>query len=65
MKLGIDIGGTFTDLVLMDDTTGRLHFGKTLTTYPDPAVEIMNGDRRRCRVRLLKSRLFPWWNDET
>ncbi len=43
MKLGIDIGGTFTDLVLMDDTTGKLHFGKTLTTYPDPAVGIMNG----------------------
>ena len=45
MKLGIDIGGTFTDLVLMDDTTGKLHFGKTLTTYPDPAVGIMNGVR--------------------
>jgi N-methylhydantoinase A len=43
MKLGIDIGGTFTDLVLMDDTTGKLHFGKTLTTYPDPALGIMNG----------------------
>jgi N-methylhydantoinase A len=43
MKLGIDIGGTFTDLVLMDDTTGKLNFAKTLTTYPDPAVGIMNG----------------------
>ena len=29
MKLGIDIGGTFTDLVLMDDTTGKLNFAKT------------------------------------
>ncbi len=43
MKLGIDIGGTFTDLVLMDDTTGKLNFAKTLTTYPDPAVGIMTG----------------------
>jgi N-methylhydantoinase A len=43
MKLGIDIGGTFTDLVLMDDSTGKLNFAKTLTTYPDPAVGIMTG----------------------
>jgi N-methylhydantoinase A len=43
MKLGIDIGGTFTDLVLLDDTNGKLNFAKTLTTYPDPTVGIMNG----------------------
>ena len=43
MKLGIDIGGTFTDLVLLNETSGKLHFAKTLTTYPDPTVGIMNG----------------------
>lgn len=43
MKLGIDIGGTFTDLVLLDEATGRLCFGKTLTTYPDPVEGILNG----------------------
>jgi len=43
MKLGIDIGGTFTDLVLLDENNGQLHFGKTLTTYPDPTVGIING----------------------
>jgi N-methylhydantoinase A len=43
MKLGIDIGGTFTDLVLLDESTGRLCFGKTLTTYPDPVEGILNG----------------------
>jgi N-methylhydantoinase A len=46
MKLGIDIGGTFTDLVLIEPKTGKLSFGKTLTTYPDPAVGIMNGVRQ-------------------
>jgi N-methylhydantoinase A len=44
-KLGIDIGGTFTDLVLLDEATGQLHFGKTLTTYDDPANGILNGTR--------------------
>ncbi len=43
MKLGIDIGGTFTDLVLLDNTNGMLYFGKTLTTYPDPTLGILNG----------------------
>jgi N-methylhydantoinase A len=41
--LGIDIGGTFTDLVWLDGDTGMLHFGKTLTTYPDPTQGILNG----------------------
>ncbi|MEN0046962.1 MAG: hydantoinase/oxoprolinase family protein [Bacteroidota bacterium] len=43
MKLGIDIGGTFTDLVLLNEETGELQFGKTLTTYPDPTEGILNG----------------------
>jgi N-methylhydantoinase A len=43
MKLGIDIGGTFTDLVLLDNSNGMLYFGKTLTTYPDPTLGILNG----------------------
>ncbi|MEI8110490.1 MAG: hydantoinase/oxoprolinase family protein [Chitinophagia bacterium] len=43
MKLGIDIGGTFTDLVLLEPRTGKLYFGKTLTTYPDPTLGIVNG----------------------
>jgi N-methylhydantoinase A len=43
MKLGIDIGGTFTDLVLLDSKTSILYFGKTLTTYPDPTLGILNG----------------------
>jgi N-methylhydantoinase A len=43
MKLGIDIGGTFTDLVLLDEKDGTVIFAKTLTTYPDPTNGILNG----------------------
>ncbi|MBK7633734.1 MAG: hypothetical protein IPJ13_05115 [Saprospiraceae bacterium] len=39
MKLGIDIGGTFTDLVLLNEADHKIYFGKTLTTYPDPTWE--------------------------
>ena len=31
-RLGVDIGGTFTDLVVVDETTGAVRVGKVLTT---------------------------------
>src|SRR5947207_1767139 len=37
LRVGIDIGGTFTDLILIDDTTGELTVGKVLTTPADPS----------------------------
>jgi N-methylhydantoinase A len=42
----VDIGGTFTDLVLLDETSGRLHIGKVPTTVPDPAAGVLDGIRR-------------------
>ncbi len=32
MRIGIDVGGTFTDVVMVDDRTGRFYFAKTSTT---------------------------------
>src|SRR2546426_10549655 len=36
-RLGVDIGGTFTDLVVIDEATGTARVGKVLTTPKDPA----------------------------
>ena len=36
--LRVDIGGTFTDLVVIDETTGTAPVGKVLTTPKDPAA---------------------------
>jgi N-methylhydantoinase A len=36
-RLGVDIGGTFTDLVVIDEATGAARVGKILTTPKDPA----------------------------
>src|SRR5436305_14934126 len=36
-RIGVDIGGTFTDLVVFDDATGSFAVGKTLTTSRDPS----------------------------
>src|SRR5215472_9834067 len=41
-QVAFDVGGTFTDFVLQD-TDGRLHTGKRLTTYPDPSEACLAG----------------------
>ena len=46
MRLGIDIGGTFTDLLLVDDTTGDVCVVKVLTTSEDPALGVMTAVSR-------------------
>jgi N-methylhydantoinase A len=38
IRLAADIGGTFTDIAAFNPETGRLHFGKTLST-PDSLID--------------------------
>ncbi|MDD9876469.1 MAG: hydantoinase/oxoprolinase family protein [Magnetovibrio sp.] len=42
-SLGIDIGGTFTDVVAYEHATGRQLNRKVLTTHGDPAEAVMTG----------------------
>ena len=42
-RLGIDIGGTFTDFALVDDQTGALTVHKQLTTPADPSQCVLSG----------------------
>jgi len=44
-RLGCDIGGTFTDFVLLDDRTGKLRIYKCLTTPKDPSDAVEHGIR--------------------
>ncbi|WP_333669726.1 hydantoinase/oxoprolinase family protein [Elioraea tepidiphila] len=43
LRLGVDIGGTFTDLVLSDPASGALWNGKVLTTPADPSEGVLAG----------------------
>ncbi|NVO15539.1 MAG: hydantoinase/oxoprolinase family protein [Rhodoplanes sp.] len=45
-RIGVDVGGTFTDLVLHDARRDLVHTGKLLTTPDDPSVAIINGIKR-------------------
>ncbi|MEK7388043.1 MAG: hydantoinase/oxoprolinase family protein [candidate division NC10 bacterium] len=42
-SLGIDIGGTFTDIVVYDHDTGRQWSRKVLTTHDDPSRAVVSG----------------------
>jgi N-methylhydantoinase A len=41
--IGIDTGGTFTDLVLCELTTGKYTYHKLPTTTGDPAMAVLYG----------------------
>lgn len=49
-RLGVDIGGTFTDFCIFNEQSGALHTLKTLSTPEHPGSEVMTGivelDRR-------------------
>ncbi|MCD4715919.1 MAG: hydantoinase/oxoprolinase family protein, partial [Desulfobacterales bacterium] len=44
-RLGCDIGGTFTDFVLLNDRTGEIKINKCLTTPSDPSDAVEQGIR--------------------
>lgn len=45
-RLGCDIGGTFTDFVLLNDWTGDMQINKCLTTPADPSDAVESGIRQ-------------------
>src|ERR687892_819327 len=47
-RLGVDVGGTFTDLLLVDDESGEMHRVKTPSTPAEPSEGVLAGVRRIC-----------------
>lgn len=48
IRLGVDVGGTFTDLVLIDDAAGSISLNKVPTTPDDPSVGTIEGAIELC-----------------
>ena len=44
-RIGVDIGGTFTDVALVEEDSGRIAVAKVLTTPPDFGAGVMEGLR--------------------
>ncbi len=49
-RLGVDVGGTFTDLLLFDDDSGAFWRHKTPSTPADSSVGILDGVEAICRA---------------
>ena len=55
-RLGVDVGGTFTDLLLVDEDTGRTWRAKTPSTPADQAEGVMSGLAKVCAAAGVEPR---------
>jgi N-methylhydantoinase A len=47
-RLGVDVGGTFTDLLLVDESSGQTYMAKVLSTPEDSSIGVLSGIDRIC-----------------
>ncbi len=48
-RLGVDVGGTFTDLILVNEETGDFFSAKVPSTPHDSSIGVLNGIERVCK----------------
>ena len=49
-RLGVDVGGTFTDLILVNEKTGDFFSAKVPSTPHDSSIGVLNGIERVCQI---------------
>ena len=47
-RLSVDVGGTFTDIVLFDDENKKIHTTKVSSTPQDQSIGLIEGIRKIC-----------------
>ena len=55
-RIGIDVGGTFTDFTLLDESSGRVSFHKVASTPHDPSEAIEHGIADLLRMHRIAPR---------
>ncbi len=53
-RLGVDVGGTFTDLLLINEQSGETFTAKVPSTPDDASVGVLNGIERICTTSAIK-----------
>ncbi len=48
-RVGVDVGGTFTDILLMNEETGETFRAKTASTPEDQSIGMLRGIERACQ----------------
>ena len=49
-RLGVDVGGTFTDLLLINEGDSSFHIAKVPSTPADPSIGVLRGTDRVCEL---------------
>ena len=52
-RLGVDTGGTFTDLCVFDESSGRFQVSKVPSTPSNPALAVMDGIHQWIRDKTI------------
>src|SRR5690606_36301481 len=47
-RVAVDVGGTFTDIVLQNEDTGEIYGTKTPSTPKDQSIALMTGIKKVC-----------------
>ena len=55
-RLGVDVGGTFTDVLLVNETTGDINTAKVPSTPEDSSIGVLNGIGRVCETAGVDAR---------
>ncbi|MBZ4686721.1 MAG: hydantoinase [Clostridiales bacterium] len=50
-KLGVDTGGTFTDIGLIDERTGQIAVTKVSSTPDNPALAVLEGIKKLLNLK--------------
>ncbi|MFU8832028.1 MAG: hydantoinase/oxoprolinase family protein [Wenzhouxiangella sp.] len=58
--LGVDVGGTFTDLLLINDDDGTTYTAKVLSTPEDSSIGVLSGVKRICSESGVDPREITW-----
>ncbi len=53
-RIGVDVGGTFTDLIYVDDEKGTVLVHKTPSTPADPSIATVEGIATLCEMAKIK-----------
>jgi N-methylhydantoinase A len=65
-RLAVDVGGTFTDLVMLDETSGRIQTLKVSSTPKDPSEAVLDAvQRARSRFELDFQRVVQFTHATT
>ena len=48
-RLGVDVGGTFTDILLVNEESGETYRAKTSSTPEDQSIGVLRGIEQACQ----------------